>query len=123
MARPSCDTDRSLLHRTLVMEAILAVLDDRGHGLQRQLAVGALDNFLEIKILDRKLVVALTDRTPHLTEIGLADRPAHGLLVGQITSHRGDCGIDQHCRIIALGPVEGWPRTWIFGSVVANELP
>src|SRR5690348_15928836 len=43
----------SSLHRALVVETILVVLDDGGDGLQRELAFGVLHHVLQIEALDR----------------------------------------------------------------------
>src|SRR4051812_13515760 len=51
-----------LLHRALVVEAVLVVLDDGRHRLQRQLAFGILDHVLQVEILDRDVVVAIFER-------------------------------------------------------------
>src|ERR1700676_3201303 len=40
------------LHRTFIVEAVLAVLDDGGDGFQRERAVGVLDNVLQVEFLD-----------------------------------------------------------------------
>src|SRR6476646_9294459 len=50
-------------HRTFVVEAILVVLDDGGNCLERKLAFGVLDHVLQIKVLDRNVVVAVFERS------------------------------------------------------------
>src|SRR5882672_12137416 len=60
-----------LLHRTFVVEAILVVLDDGGHRLERELAVGVLDHVLQVEILDRDVVVAVFERAAQRLEVGL----------------------------------------------------
>src|SRR5215208_8136371 len=55
----------SPLHRALDVEFVLAVLDDGGDGLERQVAFCILDHVLQIEILNRKVVVAVLVRTPH----------------------------------------------------------
>src|SRR5262245_20427923 len=49
----------SPLHRALVVELVLAVLDDGRDSLERQVAVRVLHHVLEIEILDREVVVAV----------------------------------------------------------------
>src|SRR5262245_2832894 len=49
----------SPLHRALLVEAVLAVLDDRGHGLEDEIAARILDRFLQVEILDGELIVAV----------------------------------------------------------------
>src|SRR3954465_12471203 len=48
-----------LLHRAFVVEGVLAVLDNGRHGFQHELALGVLDHVLQIKILNRDVVVAV----------------------------------------------------------------
>src|SRR5205823_9717220 len=71
-----------LLHRALVMEAVLIVLDDGGHRFQRKLALGVLDHVLQVEILDRDVVVAIFEGSAHRLEAGLLHRRLHLVLLG-----------------------------------------
>src|SRR4030088_593920 len=59
--RCSSSIPRSL-HRAFVVEAILTVLDDGGHGFQRETAVGILYHVLQVEVLDRDVVVTEFER-------------------------------------------------------------
>src|SRR5579864_6630397 len=50
--------NRRSLHRTLVVEFVLVVLDDERDGMQLVAAVGGLGGVLQVEILDRDVVVA-----------------------------------------------------------------
>src|ERR1700747_3302302 len=54
----------SPLHRALVVELILAVLDDRGNGAEGEIALRVLHHGLQIDTLDREVVVAVLVVTP-----------------------------------------------------------
>src|SRR5437016_3714528 len=62
----------SPFHRALVVELVLAVLDDGGNGLEREIAAGVLDHLLQIEILDRKMVVAVLVGATHRCIVRLA---------------------------------------------------
>src|SRR5258707_1309058 len=64
----------SPLHRALVVELVLAVLDDGRHRLQRQLALVVLDHVLQVEIVDRDLVVTKLEGAANRLEICLAHR-------------------------------------------------
>src|SRR5262245_21939737 len=57
--RPSAP---DLLHRALVVEGVLIVLDDHGDSLEREGPVSRFDHVLQIEILDREMVVAIAER-------------------------------------------------------------
>src|ERR1700693_3273175 len=61
--------DLRSLHRTFVVEAVLAVFNDGGDGFQRQFAVGVLHHVLQIEVLDRDVVVAVFERPAHRLEV------------------------------------------------------
>src|SRR5882757_4229976 len=62
---------RKSLHRAFVVEVILAVLDDGGYRLKRELALGVLYHILQVKVLDRNVVVAVFERATQRLEVGL----------------------------------------------------
>src|SRR6476646_4459546 len=62
---------RKSLHRAFVVEVILTVLDDGGNRLQRELTVGVLHHVLQVKILDRDVVVAVFERAADRLEVYL----------------------------------------------------
>ena len=94
------------LHRALVVELVLAVLDDGGDGLEREVAVSVLDHVLQIEILYREVVVAVFVRPAHGGIVGLAHFRAHAVLVGEIAAHRLDRAVDQQRRVVSLRAVE-----------------
>src|SRR5271170_2074118 len=55
-------------HRTSIVIAILIVLDDGGDRLERQSAVSVLHHILQIEILDRDVVVPVSERAAHRLE-------------------------------------------------------
>src|SRR5665647_1391965 len=59
------------LHRALVVEVILAVLDDGGDGLEHEVALGVLDHVLQVEVLDRHMVVAELEIAAHRLAVGL----------------------------------------------------
>src|SRR5476649_2132670 len=61
---PSCLVAGSL-HRALVVEVILAVLDDGGDGLEHELTLGVLHHVLQIEVLNRNVVVAKLEVAAH----------------------------------------------------------
>src|SRR4051794_23790765 len=73
----------SPLHRALVVEIVLAVLDDGGDGLEREIALGVLDHVLQVEVLDREVVVAVLVGSAHGGVAGFAHRVAHGLLLAE----------------------------------------
>src|SRR5437588_9715793 len=83
------------LHRALVMEAVLIILEDGGRGLERVVAVGVLDRVLQVKVLDREVIVAVFVRPAHRGVVGLAHLLAHGVLLGQVALHRRDRAVDE----------------------------
>src|SRR5262245_63189790 len=66
-----------LLHRTLVVEDVLIVLDDHGNGLERERPVSCFDHVLQIEILDREMVVAIAERAANRREVSLFHRLDH----------------------------------------------
>src|ERR1700735_4937658 len=63
-----------LLHRALIVEFVLVVLDDQRHGVKRVAAVGAFLRVLQIEILNRDVIVAELEVAAHRLEIGLLHR-------------------------------------------------
>src|SRR3954447_483456 len=82
------------LHRALVGEAILVVLDDGRHRLERELAVGVLDHVLQVEVLDRNVVLAELEWAAHRSEVGLLHLGLHLVLFGHVTFDRNHCDID-----------------------------
>src|SRR3974377_2558575 len=80
----------SPFHRASVVELVLAVLDDGGDGLEREIAAGVLDYVLQIEILDREMVVSVLVGTAHRRIIRLAHCIAHGILLAEIALYRHD---------------------------------
>src|SRR6478672_3944736 len=74
---------RSPLHRTLVVKLILTVLDDRGDGLEGEVAFRVLHHILQVKVLNRKMVVAVLVGTAHRCVVGLAPLGSHGVLLAE----------------------------------------
>src|SRR6185369_15989052 len=75
------------LHRAFVVEAILVVLDDGGHRLERELAVSVLDDVLQVEVLDRDMVLAVFERTAHRFEVGLLHFGLHLVLLRRVALH------------------------------------
>src|SRR6266852_2214662 len=101
---PSSD---SPLHRALVVEPVLAVLDDGGHGLEGEIAFRVLHHVLKIEILDREVVVAVLVGTAHRGVIGLAHLGAHGVLLAEVPVHGHHRAVEEVSRVIGLRAVEG----------------
>src|ERR1700760_2331054 len=93
-------------HRTLVVIAILIVLDDGGDGLERQGAVGVLHHVLQIEILNRDVVVAVSEGAAHRLEIGLFHRRLHRVLLAQIAVDRDHPAVDQRNGVVSLRTLE-----------------
>src|SRR5882724_10271893 len=55
----------SSLHRALAVKLVLAVLDDRRHRLEREVAFAVLHHVLQVEVLDREVVVAVLVRPAH----------------------------------------------------------
>src|SRR5262249_38245591 len=66
---------RSSLHRALVVEAVLVVLDDGGDGLEAVL-VALLHRVLQVEVLDRDVVGAELEVATHRLEARLLDLAA-----------------------------------------------
>src|SRR5262249_26313059 len=90
----------SSLHRTLVMEAVLIVLDDRGDGLEHRRAVGSFDDVLQIEILDREVVVAVAERATNRRKVGLLHRLDHISLLGDVALDGRNRAVDEERGII-----------------------
>src|SRR4249919_357178 len=54
-----------LFHRALAVISVLVVLDDGGDGLEHEVALGVLHHVLEIKCLDREVVVIELEVAAH----------------------------------------------------------
>src|SRR5882672_100185 len=82
------------LHRALTVEGILVVLDDRGDGLEYELAFGVLDHVLEIEGLDREVVVAELEVAAHRLEVGFFQRFLQRIFIRDVAlggvERRGD---------------------------------
>src|SRR5215211_302917 len=111
----------TLLHRALVVEAVLIVLDDGGHSFQRELALGILDHVLEVEILDRDVVVAIFERAAHRLEVDLFHRGLHLVLLGRVALDRHHGAVDQLCCVIGLCAVEGRAQAGMLLAVVGDE--
>ncbi len=85
----------TLLHRALVVEAILIVLDDGGHRLQRQRSICILDHVLQVEILDRDVVIAVFERAAQRFEIGLFHFGLHLVLLGGVALDGNDRAVDE----------------------------
>src|SRR4051795_1372332 len=85
----------TLLHRALVVEAVLVVLDDGGHRFQRELALGILDHVLEVEILHRDVVVAVFVRAADRLEVHLLHRGLHLVLLGHVALDRLHRAVDE----------------------------
>src|SRR4051812_28097210 len=109
------------LHRAFVVEAILVVLDDGGHRLERELAVGALDHVLQIEILDRDVVVAVFEGTAQRLEIGLLHLGLHRVLLGHVALHRDHRRVDQLRGVVGLRAIIGRAQARIFLVIVLDE--
>src|ERR1700719_2702798 len=87
-------TDSSL-HRALVVEAVLIILDDHGGGLEHRHAVGPFDDVLQIEVLDRKMVVAVAERAPNRSEVRLFHRLDHVCFLGDVAFDGDNRAIDE----------------------------
>src|SRR5579884_3369963 len=56
------NSSRPSLHRTLIVESILVVLDDQRDGVERVAAVRVLGGVLQVEILNRNVVIAISER-------------------------------------------------------------
>src|SRR6476646_10970910 len=112
---------QSPLHWTLVVKLILTVLDDRGDGLEGEVAFRVLHYILQVEILNRKLVVAVLVGTAHRCVVGLAHLGAHGVLLAEIAVDRDDRAVGEVRRVIGLRAVERG-IVLMLGAEVRNEL-
>src|SRR5262245_4411761 len=110
----------SLLHRALVVEAILVVLDDGGHRFQRELALGVLDHVLQVEILDRDVVLAVFVGAAHRLEVGLLHLGLHRVLLGHVALDRNHSAVDQAGGIIGLRAVEARAQARVLLAIVGN---
>src|SRR5581483_804801 len=92
-------------HLALRVMDVLEILDDGGGRLEHVL-VAFLHHVLKIEILDRNVVGAELEVATHGLEVRLLERLADGVFVGQVALGRDDRGVDQHCRVVRLRPVE-----------------
>src|ERR1700719_1077023 len=72
------------LHRALVVEAVLRVLEDGGNRLQTEAAIRLLDGLLQVELLEREVMVAVFIRAAHRRKADLLHRLAHGVLLAEI---------------------------------------
>src|SRR3984893_14077642 len=121
-APPPSGGDPRSLHRTFVVEAILVVLDDGGHRLQRERAVGILHHILQIKILDRDVVVAVFERAAQRGETRFLHRSLHGVLLGGVAAGCYHGAVDQLRRVVGLGAVIGRAQVRILLAVIGDEF-
>src|ERR1700746_2878376 len=97
---------RSPLHWTLVVKLILTVLDDRGDGLEGEVAFRVLHHILQVEVLNRTLVVAVLVGTAHRGVVGLAHLGAPRVFLAEVAIDRDDRAVDEIRGVIGLRAVE-----------------
>src|SRR6516162_2040171 len=78
------------LHRTTIVKAILIVLDDSCDGMKRIAAIRILSGVLEIKILDRDVIVAKLKIAANRLKVGFLHFLAHAFFIAEIAFDRRD---------------------------------
>src|SRR5215471_13229687 len=85
MGLPSRRVSRTRsLHRTTVVEAILIVLDDSRDGVKRIAGIRILSGVLQIKILDRDVVVAELEIAANRFEVRFLHFLTHAFFIAEI---------------------------------------
>src|SRR5919198_944114 len=89
------------------MVTILVVLQGQGCGFERVRAALIFNCFLQIEVLDRKVIVAVLIRTANRLIVGLTQRASNSILLGEVSGNCVYTAVDEHGRVIGLGRVEG----------------
>ena len=108
-------------HRAFVVEVVLIVLDDGRDSLERKLAIWVFHHIDKIEVLDRDMVVTISERTTDGFEIRLFHLHLHRVLLAQIAPHRNHCAIDQLHRIIGLRAVKAWMQAGVLFAIIGDK--